>query len=96
MTVIQVAGDLDMASAPALSEAAREELSHEQCRTLVLNLEQLEFLDSTGLGCFVQLHNHANQLAKVLQLQEVPAPAQRVLTLGGLASLFGLDSASPE
>lgn len=92
VTVLSVVGELDMASAPALLETGRRELASEMCTTLLLDLAELTFLDSTGVGCCVHMRNPAMELEKTVQLRAVPESALRILTIGGLASLFGLDA----
>lgn len=48
-----LSGDLDMASAPAL-EAMLQELCAGGARELVLDLSELDFIDSTGLNAILR------------------------------------------
>lgn len=75
---------------PRLREAALAELDSSECTTLVLDLEKLTFLDSTGIGCWIELRNRAEGAGKVLELRSVPAAAKRTVTIAGLAPAFGL------
>lgn len=90
--ILTLTGELDLATVPSLREAALLELGAPGCTTLVLDLIGLTFLDSTGLGCWVDLRNRADEDGKALELQSVPPAAMRTVTIAGLASLFGLDA----
>jgi anti-sigma B factor antagonist len=52
MTVVTVTGEIDVYSAPALREKLAELVDAGKCR-LIVDLEQVEFLDSTGLGVLI-------------------------------------------
>ncbi|PKW15806.1 anti-anti-sigma factor [Saccharopolyspora spinosa] len=52
ITVVEVTGELDVYTAPSLRERFVEALSGDEVR-LVVNLNGLDFLDSTGLGVLV-------------------------------------------
>ncbi|MDT4894565.1 MAG: anti-sigma factor antagonist [Pseudonocardiales bacterium] len=89
--VVSVAGDLDIGSVPSLRRVADAELASPDCSTLVLDVRELAFLDSTGIGYWVELRTTAEALGKSFSLESVPHSVRRLLTIGGLADLFGLD-----
>lgn len=90
VTVLTLRGDLDLATVSILRESALGELDRPECETLVLNVAKLTFLDSTGLGCWIDLRNHAQQRGKSLRFESVPVVVRRTVTLAGLAELFGM------
>lgn len=89
--VLSLAGELDLATVPSLRDAALEALSVVGCTALVLELAGLTFLDSTGLGCWIELRNRAEEAGQAFVLEAVPPTARRTVTIAGLAPLFGLD-----
>ena len=89
--VVSLVGDLDLATVPTLRSTAMAELDAPECATLVLDFERVTFLDSTGLGCCVDLRNRAEDAGKGLQLTSMPHAARRTVTIAGLAPIFGLD-----
>lgn len=91
-SIISIHGDLDMAAAPILLTAGTDELASISCELVVLDLTGLEFLDSTGLGCWVELHKRATGLGKTLRIQNLPDDARRIVDIGGLSMLFELDA----
>lgn len=90
--MVTLDGELDLATVPRLREAALAELDSADCMTLVLELGGLTFLDSTGIGCWIELRNRAEDDGKVLELRSVPPAARRTVTIAGLAALFGLEA----
>jgi anti-anti-sigma factor len=93
-TIVSLSGDLDIATVPQLGPLATAELDRDECRSLVLDLSELSFLDSTGIGCWVETRTHATALGKQMVIRNVPAAVRRVLEIGGLLALF--EGAAPE
>jgi anti-sigma B factor antagonist len=91
-SIISIHGDLDMAAAPVLLAAATNELASPTCELVTLDLTGLEFLDSTGLGCLVELHKRATGHGKTLRIQNVPDAARRIVDIGGLSMLLDPDA----
>ena len=87
-TVVALAGELDIATVPELRELAYAELDRAECRAVVLDLTDLTFLDSTGIGCWVQLRTHAAAAEKQVTIRSVPPGVRRVLEISGLLPLF--------
>jgi anti-anti-sigma factor len=56
--IVEVAGDVDTTTAPALVRAADEALA-EQPPVLVVDLSQVEFLASPGLTALLTIHRNA-------------------------------------
>jgi anti-anti-sigma factor len=62
--VVEVAGDVDTTTAPALVQAADEALS-EQPPVLVVDLSRVEFLASPGLTALLTIHRNAGTATAV-------------------------------
>ena len=82
-TVITVAGELDIASAPAL-ESTLAQLNEAQL--VVIDLRRLEFVDSTGLGVLVRAHQHAAEQGHRLGLVRGSGQVDKLFSLTGLES----------
>ncbi|HEY2299831.1 MAG TPA: anti-sigma factor antagonist [Jatrophihabitans sp.] len=87
-TILNLSGELDIASVPELREVATAELDRPECRRIVLDLADLNFLDSTGLGCWVEIRSQAAAQGKALMIRSVPLTVQRILQIGGLFEMF--------
>ncbi|HEY9476300.1 MAG TPA: STAS domain-containing protein [Mycobacteriales bacterium] len=83
-TVLEVAGEVDVYTAPTLRDRIADLLDAGQ-RRLVVNLTSVEFIDSTGLGVLVGSLNKARELGGSLDLV---CPQERVLKL---LRITGLD-----
>jgi anti-sigma B factor antagonist len=91
VTVIAARGDLDLATAPRLRDAAVSRLMAGD-KALVLDLSDLEFLDSTGLGTLVAILKRARSLGADLSLVIGRERVLKVFELTGLTSAFTIRS----
>jgi anti-anti-sigma factor len=64
---VSVAGELDLNSADRLGRYIAEQLPN-GVSTLVLDLRELTFIDSSGLRFLIELHNRSQQQSWQLQL----------------------------
>jgi anti-sigma B factor antagonist len=88
-TVVDVKGEVDLFTAPKLREHVVGLVEEDQ-RRIVVNLEDVDFMDSTGLGVLVgalkRLKEKDGQLALVCSQGSV----LRVLTVTGLNKVFAI------
>jgi len=94
-TVVDVVGDLDMASAPALRQSILQLLSS-GARLIAVDLTATDFVDSTGIGMLVaalkRVRTHDGELVVVC-----PEPRlRRIFELTELVSVFGLRNSVEE
>ena len=87
-------GELDLASSPTL-ERELEPLTASAPQT-VLDLRELEFMDSTGLSVLVKAHQRAEEQGKRFGLVNGSQQVQRLLTLTGVADRLTLVNAPEE
>jgi len=92
--IIAVSGELDLASAPAL-ESELEQAGRSESELLLLDLRELEFMDSTGLSVIVKAHQRLSEQGPSLYLIRGPQQVQRLLDLTGVAERLRLVN-SPE
>ena len=87
--VLAVSGELDLASSPALEqELARVERSDSMI--VIIDLRELEFMDSTGLSVVVKAHQRAQETGQRFGLVKGRPQVQRLLTLTGVAERMPL------
>jgi anti-anti-sigma factor len=86
-TVLTLAGELDIASAPAL-ERALDEFGASLPRRLVIDLRQVTFMDSTGLRALLLARQRAADGDHELLLRPGPRQVQRVFELSGTLERF--------
>jgi anti-sigma B factor antagonist len=90
-SVVELAGELDMATAPQLDACVRS-LAEDGAESVTLDLSQLEFCDSSGVGVFVQWSKPSSDGSPTLLLKGAQGTVRRVFEVAGLGHL--LDSAS--
>lgn len=89
--VYRLRGSLDLATAPSL-RAALVEAANEGKHEIIVDLSQLEFLDSTGLGALIGAHRRALESGGRVRLIVNEGPIQRLLTITGLMRIFAVYS----
>ena len=91
-SVIRVAGELDLATAPKL-RAAVLDLLREQVIHVEVDLAELGFIDSSGLSVLVGALKRLREPGGDLRLRSVPPQAANVLRVTGLHQIFHIDPA---
>ncbi len=91
--MLAVFGELDVASTPELEAelvlAADKEL-------VVVDLRELEFIDSTGLGVLVKAHDRAREAGRRFALVRGLGQVQRLLGLTGLSEQLAVADSREE
>jgi anti-anti-sigma factor len=91
-SVIRVSGELDLASSPTL-EAELERIATTDASLVVIDLTELEFMDSTGLSVLVRAHQRSEQSGQRFGLINGSQQVQRLLSLTGVAERLMLAGA---
>lgn len=87
--VLYVAGDIDVSVTEALADAGRAAvLGASEGTTLIIDIEKVEFVDSTGLGALLSVLNFANEHAVGMALRSVSTNLSQLLAVTGLDSVF--------
>ncbi len=88
-TIIEVGGEIDVYTAPKLREAITG-LVDEGQRDLIIDLEQVEFMDSTGLGVLVgglkRVRTHEGSLELVCTQERL----LKIFRITGLGKVFAI------
>jgi anti-anti-sigma factor len=82
--ILALAGELDMASAGILQRAIDETLVGEP--SLVLDLEQLQFIDSTGLRVILKALECCRSRGQEFAITRGSQQVQRLLSITGVAA----------
>jgi anti-anti-sigma factor len=85
---VAVAGEFDIAGVEDFLVAAFD-CPASGARLLEIDLGQISFIDSSGLGALVRVRNAARDRGKEITLTHVPDAVDRLLVVTGLADLFG-------
>ncbi|HET9720028.1 MAG TPA: STAS domain-containing protein [Solirubrobacteraceae bacterium] len=88
--VLAVSGELDLAAASSLEEELDRALASDS-QVIVVDLKDLDFIDSTGLSVLVRAHQRAQESELQMGLVNPGTQVERLLSLTGLAQRLTLD-----
>jgi anti-anti-sigma factor len=88
--VLRFAGELDMGVADDMRAMAAVTLERGGLTTLIIDLSEVTFIDSTGLSALVKAKELATEKDVAMVICGVSANAEKVFTLTGLSEYFGL------
>jgi anti-anti-sigma factor len=86
--VMRLAGRLGIETVPAFLAAARKETA----TTLILDMGDVEYIDSSGVGALLQIHVSLAKANRQLVLASVPEKSRLVLEIARLQSIFPMYS----
>ncbi|MBF6331299.1 STAS domain-containing protein [Nocardia transvalensis] len=87
-TVLTVAGEVDLATAPALENAIEATLGGKPA-ALIIDLSQVTFLASAGMAALVAAHQRAGASTRIAVVADGPATS-RQLKMTNLDQVFAL------
>jgi anti-sigma B factor antagonist len=87
--VVRLIGELDMASAPVLKTELAS-LAARGVRTVIVDLDQLDFIDSSGLSVLIAGLKRLREGGGTLTIRSPSARAKRVFEIAGLTQLFAI------
>lgn len=85
--ILYLQGELDLSTASQLRTVS-EPLAHAEKQTLSLNLRDLNYIDSTGMGVIISLLKTRDQLDAVFTIEEIPPKIQRLFDLTGITKFL--------
>jgi anti-sigma B factor antagonist len=92
-TIVSVAGEIDAYTAPKLREALTP-LTDESKPNIIVNLKNVSYMDSTGLGVFVGLLKSVRKEDGQLKLVELTERLERLFSITGLSDIIDISSKS--
>jgi anti-sigma B factor antagonist len=87
---VALAGELDLSSALTFDEELRRIEDDGEPQTLVLDLERLKFMDSTGLRLILSAHSRARRCGRRLRIEHASDTVKRIFRLTGVLDRLGV------
>jgi anti-sigma B factor antagonist len=84
MLILTLSGELDLGSADALREALTDAVKSPAVDAVLVDLEGLSFLDSTGIGVLVAGWRSATDSGKRLRVDKAHGMALEVMRITGV------------
>lgn len=66
--LIKISGDLDMISSNKIKNQILEKISSKLCKDLIIDLTDLSYIDSSGLGILIGLHKQCKLNGRKLKI----------------------------
>ena len=87
-TTLVLIGSVDLVTRKALVDAGTGILA--QGHNLDLDMLEVDFIDSTGIGALVDLHNVAKANGAELRIPQMSTRVERILQVTGLAETWAV------
>ena len=93
--LLRLEGELDMHTASMVRQAIDIEIEKRGIRTVILNFQDVRFVDSSGLGVILGRYKKLLPLGGKLKITNVPPHIYKIMELSGLPKIisFYLDEA---
>lgn len=89
--VVGVVGELDCATGPTLEDRLEDLIENQGNRTLVIDLTDMTFVDSSGLSVLVGAYRRLRQRGGDLSLRHPSASTRKVFGITGLDKVLPID-----
>jgi anti-sigma B factor antagonist len=89
-STVHVAGEIDVATSPALKDELYRMLDQGQQR-VVVDLAEMSFIDSSGLGVLVGTLKRAREQGGEVVLRSMQPSARKVVEITGLTEIFTIE-----
>src|SRR5680860_707155 len=86
--LLRLDGELDMHTASMVRQAIDLEIEKRGIRTVILNLEAVRFVDSSGLGVIIGRYKKLLPLGGNLKITNVPPHIFKIMELSGLPKII--------
>ncbi|KAB7704812.1 anti-sigma factor antagonist [Bacillus aerolatus] len=90
-TKVKIVGEIDAYTAPKLRETIFPYAEKKNTK-IVIDLSEVSYMDSTGLGVFVGLFKSLNANEGTLQLTGLSERLRRLFDITGLADIMNINS----
>lgn len=86
--LLRLNGEIDMNTADSLRQAIDNEIERRGVRSVILNLQDVEFIDSSGLGVILGRYKKLLPLGGKLKITNVPPHIFKIMELSGLPKII--------
>ncbi len=86
ITVV-LSGELDLSVAPEF-RLVMKPLVEDSNRDLIINLKNLKYIDSTGIGILLSILKARHGMSSQFLVEEVPSQIQKLFDMTGIAKFF--------
>lgn len=88
--VAKVKGELDLAVADKFREDIEEQLQEKKAKNLLLDLEEVSFIDSSGLGVILGRYKCLSERGGRMAIIRPQPQVRHILELSGIMRIMGI------
>jgi len=85
---LHIEGELDMKNANELKSLIDAEIDKKGIKTVILHMEDLRFIDSSGLGVILGRYKKLLPIGGKLKITNVPPHLYKIMELSGLPKII--------
>ncbi len=89
IAILNLNGRLDLTSANKLKEASREHIGMDNCK-LILNMEKVDFINSSGLGALVSILKDVRNSQGKLRISNLAPYVKEIFDITQLSNIFDI------
>jgi stage II sporulation protein AA (anti-sigma F factor antagonist) len=94
--IIRLIGELDHHTADDLRVNITNLIEQHKLKNIVMNLEKLSFMDSSGFGVILGRYKHLKSLDGELIICSVPQSVKRLFDMSGLFKIVRIEAAESD
>lgn len=96
ITILDVSGDIDLATSPELRKALLRELRELRMPRVILNLKSVRYIDSSGVASLVEALKAARDVGSRFILFGLNTTIREVLQLSRLLKIFEISESEEQ
>ena len=89
--IVRLSGELDHHEAERLRSEWKDMIYHNNVKHIILNLESVTFMDSSGLGVVLGRYKEVLQLGGEMVVCSISPPVKRLFEMSGLFKIVRLE-----
>ncbi|NLL17857.1 MAG: anti-sigma F factor antagonist [Clostridia bacterium] len=86
--VVKVKGELDLLTAETFRNLVERELNRGRAQNLILDMEHVSFIDSSGLGVILGRYRRIREQGGTMAIVGVKPHVKRILELAGIMGII--------
>ena len=94
-TVISLRGEIDLYNAPEIRELVEKLITEKQVH-IVIDMEEVTYIDSSGIGALISSLNNLKKKNGSLKITNITGSVRKVFELTKLSSFFDIYESIPE
>ena len=87
----KILGDIDHHCAKIIREKIDSSIFEYKPRLVILDLSQVEFMDSSGLGLILGRYNTASEISAEFKIYSPSSSVKRILALAGIERIIKIE-----